>query len=414
MIIVILSIILFETVGLWYVNHFINIPSDRLLASKIVYQLVIFQFIFITFRIPYNSAVIAYERMVFYAYVSIIEAALALGLIYLLSISNNDKLIFYVFLLVVTRFLVLLTYIIYCRKFIPYCKLVDMRRIPQSTFQEIWAFSGWNLFGSFATTSNYYGTNLIVNFFCGVTVNTTIGIANQLTMGLYNLVANMQTAFNPQLIKLYAAKEFETFKILLYRNSKFCFFLYLLLLVPFYICINDILQIWLGRIPVYSVELCRCMLLFLAVEAMSYPLSVAIQADGNISRYQQVSGVLFLLLLPIFCLLFRTGFGPVSIFVARIGHNIIITIYRLIYLRRIMAFDIINFGSKVIFVCLMVMALSFIMPLTVYTMMADGWLRMITVTFISLVATAIAINYVGLTNAERKTIYNTIQKRIRK
>lgn len=411
---VLVSILLFETVGLWYVNNYINVPPNRLFAAKIVYQLVILQFVFLTFRIPYSAAVIAYERMDFYAYVSIVEAVLALGLIYILSISNTDKLILYVFLLVITRFLVFLSYVIYCRKYTPNCKVVDMYSIPKNAFQEIWAFSGWNIFGSFANTTNHYGTNLIVNYFCGVTVNATIGIANQLTMGLYNLVGNMQTAFNPQVIKLYAAKDFKTFKELLYRNSKFCFFLYLLLLVPFYICISDILLLWLGRIPIYSVELCRCMLLYLAIESLSYPLSVAVQADGNIKRYQQVTGLLFLAMLPVAYLMLGTGYGIVSVFIARICQNVFLTVYRLKYLHQIMAFNVKQFGLKVINVCIVVMGLSFGLPFAVYSMIDEGWLRVIIVIAFSLACTASSIFFVGLTRAERMTLIGIVQNRIKK
>lgn len=401
MLMVLISIFLFETVGLWYVGHYVNVPEGRIGAAKIVYQLVIVQFVFLTFRIPYNSAVIAYEKMDFYAYVSIIEAVLALGLIWLLSVFDTDKLILYVILLSLTRVIIFCAYFLYCKKVIPACRLTRYKTVPKETFKEIWSFSGWNIFGSFANTANYHGTNLIVNYFCGVVVNASIGVSNQLTMGLYNLVCNLQTAFNPQIIKLYAAKQFDLFKNLLYRNSKFCFFLFLLILVPLDICIPDVLQLWLGRIPIHSVEICRCMLLFLAVEAMSYPLFVAIQADGNISRYQQVSGALYLILIPVAYVLLKMGLGPVSVFVAHIVQNIIITVYRLFYLRRIMRFDVLGYIRQVLLRCVLVLALSAPVPWILYACLGGGLWNVVVITLVSLLISSIVIFFLGLTSGER-------------
>lgn len=411
MLMIVISVILFETLGLWYINNYINIPSERLTAAKIVYQLVILQFVFMTFRIPYNSAVIAYEKMNFYAYVSIVEASLALGLVYILSISVSDKLILYVVLLVMTRLIVLCSYILYCLRYINSCRLVCFNKIPKKYFREIWSFSGWNIFGSFANTANHHGINLIVNFFNGVTVNATIGIANQLTMGMFTLVVNLQTAFNPQIIKLYAAKEFENFKALVYRNSKYCFFLYLFLFVPFYICISDILLLWLGRVPIYSVEICRCMLVFLAVESMAYPLTIAIQADGNIGQYQRMAGFIFLLFVPLSYLFFSCNLGVVLVFIARIVQNVMIMLYRLYYLHKIMSFKINEYMYKVVFMCLVVMLLSFILPWIVSELMNEGVLRIVIVIAVAVFTTFLTIFYVGLSVSERHTIYKYIIKK---
>ena len=410
---VVICFILFETVGVWYVYNYINVPPDRISVSKIVYQLVILQFIFMTFRIPYSSAIIAYERMDFYAYVSILEAVLSLGLVFVLSVVEFDKLVLYVLLLVALRIIVLCFYIIYCKQYISSCRLIGIKHIPKETFSDILSFSGWNIFGAFSTTVNYYGVNLVVNYFCGVVINATIGISNQLTMGLYNLVVNLQTAFNPQVYKLYAANEFDSFRLLIFRNSRFCFFLFAILLIPFYICINDILQLWLGRIPVYSVEICRCMLFFLAIESLSYPLYVAIQADGNIKSYQRTISLLYLLFVLLSYFLFLIGFNIIAIFVSRIFLNVVVTIYRLIYLRRIMSFGIKKYIFQICIKCMLVLFLAFILPYVLYKVMTEGVVRMLVVTISSLLITSLTVFYVGMTNSERNAIKNFVQKIIR-
>ena len=81
--IAILTLILAETIGLWFLNTCIKIPIQRINAANWVFQLTIIATILNTFKAPYNAVIIAYEKMTFYAYTSIIEAGLKLGIVYL-------------------------------------------------------------------------------------------------------------------------------------------------------------------------------------------------------------------------------------------------------------------------------------------------------------------------------------------
>ena len=88
-------LILAETIGLWFVLNRLNIPTERLFAVKIVYQLSILGLLANFIRIPFNALVIAHERMGFFAYLSIIEVVLKLGVVLVLIVGNIDKLILF-------------------------------------------------------------------------------------------------------------------------------------------------------------------------------------------------------------------------------------------------------------------------------------------------------------------------------
>ena len=57
--------------------------------------------------------------------------------------------------------------------------------------------------------------------FYGVTVNAAMGIANQVNTAVYSFVSNFQTAFNPQIVKSYAAKEKSYFMDLIFLTSNY-------------------------------------------------------------------------------------------------------------------------------------------------------------------------------------------------
>ena len=93
--IVVILVLLAETIGLWFLNTKLNIPPDRLAAANWVYQFSILTFSINVLRVPYEATVIAYEKMSFFAYASIIDAILKLGTVFLLKIILFDKLISY-------------------------------------------------------------------------------------------------------------------------------------------------------------------------------------------------------------------------------------------------------------------------------------------------------------------------------
>ena len=95
---VILSIIIFifsETIGLWFLKHVMNIPEGREVAAFWVYQFTILGFIVSLIQVPFQSSLIAHERMNMYAYMSIYDVTMKLLLILVLQYYQFDKLILY-------------------------------------------------------------------------------------------------------------------------------------------------------------------------------------------------------------------------------------------------------------------------------------------------------------------------------
>ena len=75
--IALLVLLLAETIGLWFVNTQLRIPVERVTAANWVYQFSVLTLLVNIVRVPYNASIIAYERMSFYAYLSVIEVILA-------------------------------------------------------------------------------------------------------------------------------------------------------------------------------------------------------------------------------------------------------------------------------------------------------------------------------------------------
>ena len=79
-----------ETIGLWIVNTQLIIPSERIYAANIVYQLSLLTCMLSVISVPFNSTIVAYEKMGIYAYISIVNVLLSLIVIFTLPYIRVD------------------------------------------------------------------------------------------------------------------------------------------------------------------------------------------------------------------------------------------------------------------------------------------------------------------------------------
>ena len=93
--IAVITTLLIESVGLWFLYYKMTIPPERMTAAFWVLQASAITFVFSIMSVPYNADIIAHERMSAFAYISIIEAVLKLSIVFMLVAFPFDKLIVY-------------------------------------------------------------------------------------------------------------------------------------------------------------------------------------------------------------------------------------------------------------------------------------------------------------------------------
>ena len=292
-----LILIVAESFGLWFLNAKMTIPANRIYAANWVYQLSILTFIVSVVSVPYNAALIAYEKMTAFAYVSIVEVVFKLLLVLLLGYLTYDKLIVYALFLAGISILLRIIYGIYVKKHFVECQC-DWK-LDKFFFNKLLNFISWNFIGSIAGIFKEQGLNIVLNMFFGATVNAARGIAYQVLNAVSGFVSNFQLALNPQIIKHYAANQKEEMFKLVFRGSKFSFLLMMILSIPIFIEAPYILKLWLVEVPEYSVIFLRLVLLITLVDSLSYTLITSVHASGKVKWYQIINGSVLLLTLPI-------------------------------------------------------------------------------------------------------------------
>ena len=234
-------VILAETIGLWFLNTQLNIPAERMMAANWVYQFSILSFLISVIQVPYNSLIIAHERMNVYAYVSIIEVILRLLVVFILTQIDYDKLTLYGFLYFSVTLIAAVIYAVYCK--IKFSECTSHFVYDHLLFKRLLSFAGWNLYGNVTCVVAAQGVNLILNIFFGPVINAARGIAYQISSSIYGFANNFQMAVNPQIIKSYAAGENEYMMNLIFRSAKFSFYLLFIIALPIFIEVDFILKI---------------------------------------------------------------------------------------------------------------------------------------------------------------------------
>lgn len=351
--------LLAETLGLWFVNHKLDIPADRLYAANWVYQFSILAFVTNVVQVPYNALLFAREHLSIYAYVSILETFLKLLIVLYLIQASSDKLILYGILTFVVAFVIRLVYKVYCKKH--FKESVYKFYWNKVYYKELLSYSVWNLFGNLASVVRSQGSNILLNIFFGPVVNAAYGITNIVQGVMSSFVSNFQIAVNPQIVKSYSRGDLQISLNLMYKSAKFSFFGMLVFIVPFLVNIEFVMNLWLKEIPPYSIEFIRLALISSLIETLAYPLIAGAQASGKIKWYQITISIFIFLIFPTAYIVFKTTNNPIDLFLVFIGSSVITLILRLLFLQKMMSLNLTDFGLKVCVRLFIVTSLIFVL-----------------------------------------------------
>lgn len=407
-VIALIVLLLAETIGLWFVDTQLNIPVDRMYAAHWVYQLSVVTTCVNIMRVPYNAVVIAYEKMSFFAYISIAETVLKLLIVYMLLVSGEvDRLILYSILLTITSFIIWFIYRFFCRKNYVISRYQNIK--SKELFKELMSFTSWYLLGGVAMVGSRQGVNILLNIFFNVAVNAAVGIANQVKNAIYGFVTSFQTAFNPQIVKLYAGNERASLLQLIYRSTKFSFFLMFILSFPVILCSEELLSVWLVEVPQYAVLFTQLTIIATIFDAISAPLWTVIGATGKVKYYQIIVSVIILIDIPLAYIALKLGYSPISVFVINVVINVFAYIFRLLYLKKYLDISICVYVKKVIFPCLGVTLFSIPLPILLATFSEIHWILQI---ILSVILSVLFVFALGLDASEKSFIKRLIKQKI--
>lgn len=304
-IIAVIVLVLAETVGLWFLCNKLVIPEGRMTAAHWVYQLSILSAMLTITQVPYNSSIIAHEKMDIYAYVEILNVSLKLLIVYLLQIGDFDKLILYAILMFAVSLIIIMVYRIYC-----------LQKFEECKFHWIWdkeylkpliSFSGWDLYGNMSVVFFTQGLSMLLNIFFGPALNAANNVSTTVQGTVKAFAFNVIQAFRPQVIKKYAQEDIDAVNQYCIMATQYTLILFSIIAVPFLFKTECILHLWLGLIPEHTVFFLRIVLLGTIFNLANNIVNIPIHACGRMKLFSLVTGSCFMISIPLMYILLKLG-----------------------------------------------------------------------------------------------------------
>ena len=319
-----------------------------------------------------------------------------------------NKLIVYGFMNLLVCVIIRLIYNLYCYKNFAECRgahILDLRIL-----RKLFGFSGWMIFGCISDTLSKQGVNILINIFFGPALNASRAIAIQVQSAVNMFVTNFMTAVKPQIIKQYAASQYESMYKLVFSSSKMSYYLLLILTVPVLIYTNDILTLWLVNVPEQCVIFTRLVLIELLITAAYTPIAQVNQASGKIKKYQIAIAVIYILNFAFTYGAYKIGFPAYYTFVVSIMMSIIGLFVRVFILKIENQFPAKEYLIRIMLPLIpttgIICVLQYILK---HTSCEESIITILPNILIGTIVSCIIIYYTGLSKRERGFIKSNIK-----
>ena len=408
----IIIVLIAETVGLWYVNAKLNIPSERLVAANWVYQFSIITFVMNVITVPYNSILTAYENFKAFAYFDILNVILTLVLVISLGFVSLDQLIYYGAGLLIIAILIRFLYSFYCQKHYEASHFTIVK--DKSLYKSLFSFSFYSFFGNMGSVIGEGGINIVINLFFGVALNATRGISTQVANAVGGFTRSFTTALNPQITKSYAEYDIGRYAKLVFYSAKYSFLLLTVFLVPVMVNIGYLLDIWLTDIPPYSEIFVQLMLLQSLIYVLFTPITTIVNATGNIRLYQIGTFLILISNIVFIYIVYALGGAAYVGIVVQCVVTFMQVLFSIVVMQKIVKIKAFPFIRKVVIVCFAVFVACWGVSLVFKHVLNSLDCHPILSLIASVIVTTLFCFYLGVNQSVRKQLITALKNKLGK
>ena len=387
--------VLMEIVGKYLILNLLNIENSRIEAAYSVFHFSLISLSICFVYMPYEAAVIANEKMDFYAYLSIFDVVSKLGVVYALYLFPDvDRLILYAILLLIAHVIIGVIYVVYCMRNFAMCSLNPV--YDKVLAKEMGQYTMWNVIGHMSYVISTQGYNIVFNHFLGTVINAARGLAVQIQGVVSKFTNSFQIAASPQIVKYYAAQKHEEMFRLAINTSKYSSYLFFLFGIPLFLEMDTVLSIWLTEVPENTAFFARIMLINCLITSSSTALDRIIVATGKVRSMNIVNLVSQLLFVGLSYLLLREEISILYVIPLMILPSIALYAYTLFLVHDYLVLNLKPYINEAIVRVVVVLLVSLVLPTLLFYLLPDDLVSALIIVLTSLFSTFCSIIFVGL------------------
>ena len=397
-------IIVGETLGVYYVNNYLNIAEGKTDDALFVLHLSLITAALSVVTVPAYGLTIARERFLFTSIVDIVCAFLRILLIVFLLCFEGNKLRFFAILVAFISAISPMAFTLYCRikdqSVVRWCY-----NWSWDDYKEILSFAWWILLGAIACLATIQGASIVINFFFGTLLNAAFGLASQLYAATNQFTSTMRQAAVPQIMKSFSSGEEEKSLGLVYIISRFSFMFLLIAAVPLIVCINGTLQLWLGTPPLYTNIFIVLLLVNGLVSNLGSGFDASIQASGKIRKNQIGYSLINVSLIPIIFIMYKLGCPPYSNVIVMLFLTTITLIFQSSIMKELTSFSYPVYFVETIFPAIRTAILAFVPAYFVSLLFGNSLISFIMNLMVVLLWSIMAVLLTGLRKREKDLLF---------
>lgn len=392
-----------------FFNGVFSIPEGRKSIAIGVYVCMVFSTVFSIIIVPYDALLNAHENMCFYSLAGIADVLFKFIIAFVVWYVDGERLLLYALLMALESWLLRIITKYYCRKKYEVCQHSEiLHYFSWPKIKQMTSFAGWNMLNTSSSMISLYGTNVVINHFFGTEVNAALGIATQLAGVLMGVSSNLIKAITPVLVKNEGAENRTVVLEITNKGCKFSFLIFAFFSIPISFYIDNVLELWLHKVPLYASGFCLIMLVSNLLDQISTVLYQTISAGGDIKNFSIAMMVPNVLTIVTTIIMLSHGFQPYWGLFSWLFFRTIIGLFIRIYYSHIkIGLSVHNFLSDVI--TPIVAVLMLICALDVCVLSFDmNWMVSIT---LSLLFSIPVLLFVGLNRNERRMLTSFFLRR---
>lgn len=404
-----LLVFIMELGGLFMFKYILNIPPDKVFDAKVIFQFMILTTFITVISVPYDAVINAHEDIFLLSIVDVLGMLLRLGVAFFLTYTLSNKLIMYGFLIMMVQVVMRIIKQGYSSRKYDECKIKFKENVNKKMIKSILSFTGWNLFGSIGGMFVTSVRGIIINMFFGVKLNAAEGISKKASSQVNMIAVSMTRALKPQLVKSEGGGDRKRMLRITEIGTKYTTILFAVFAVPVILESNYLLTLWLKDVPEYAVVFVQLSIIAMFIEKLSFSLTDAFRAMGDIKLFQLSETLLRFLNIPLALLVFKQGADPPAIYFIAILISIIVFVERLYFAKRLIHVKIRDYLISAVFPIFLPLAVSSCISLLFYLNMSQGIKRLLLVSITYIFSLIVIFWKFSMSKEEKKTFENILK-----
>jgi len=390
--------------GEWMVEHFLNIPADRVSACVWVWRFSCVTCFISMVNVPFRAMYVAKQYIAELTVYDLSRTLVNFFFIYYMMIHPSDWLVKYAGWTCLIVFIPQLLICIRAQAVFPECRIRPTYFWSPQRMKELGSFAGWHTFGSLAYILRSQGNSIIVNKFFGAGINASFSLASTVDGQVGALSGAMRGAFQPAIAQAYGANDLLLSRMLSAVTSKFCLSATLFFALPFFLEGGYIMKLWLVHPPLSVTEICVLLVIGDLIDKSTLGHILAINATGNVALSQSWEAVGRLICIPVSIILCFLGCGPCSIGWAYIVSSLVISMGRVYCAQKNIGLSIMYWVKKVAFPAVCLTLSSMFCGTLIKNLLGESLLRLLCITICVELLFMFGMWFLMLDRRERKYI----------